>query len=177
MRITAGLLRRQWPSLLCGAALWFAAFGVGWFNAPTGSGELIRVRQDGDWELFRSILMRNVGVSGALFLGVVTAGLTTIPVALVTGALAGHSWGQAVPVLGGDGVVRHLLPHLPLELAAVAVAAGAGLVPLVTWARSGLGRPLGRAEWWAHIVDAARLWAVSLAGLVIAAGVETWVST
>ncbi|MFE3180434.1 stage II sporulation protein M [Streptomyces violascens] len=177
MRTTAGLLRRQWPSLLCGAVLWFTAFGVGWLNAPTDASALTRVRQDGDWELFQSILLRNVGVSGALFLGIVTAGLATVPVALVTGALAGHSWGQAAPALGGEGVVRHLLPHMPLELTAVAVAAGAGLVPLVTWARSGLGRPVGRTEWWSQIVDAARLWAVSLAGLVVAAGVETWVST
>ncbi|HET6357591.1 stage II sporulation protein M [Streptomyces sp.] len=177
MEKKAALFRRQWLSLLCGALLWFTAFSLGWFNAPEHSTEITRVQQEPDWDLFLEILMRNIGVSGALFLGVVTAGVATIPVAMVTGALAGYSFGQAVPVLGVTGVTRHLLPHMPLELVSIAIAVGAGLVPLAAWARSGLGRRLSGAEWWSQVVDACRLWAVSLSGLVIAAGVETWVST
>ncbi|MFD9032138.1 stage II sporulation protein M [Streptomyces sp. NPDC059567] len=139
---------------------------------------MTRIRGEPSGSLFLEILGTNVSVSAALFLGVVTAGLATLPAAIVSGALAGYSWGQALPLLGGDGFARHLLPHMPLELASIAVAAGAGLVPLVAWVRSGIGRRrLDRAGWWLQFVDASRLWGVSLLGLVAAAGVETWVST
>ncbi len=49
----------------------------------------------GDWNLFTEILARNVGVSAALFLGVVTFGVMTIPLTLLTGALAGYYGGRA----------------------------------------------------------------------------------
>ncbi|MEV0317359.1 stage II sporulation protein M [Streptomyces sp. NPDC050658] len=175
-----GLLRRQWPALLAGSVLWFTAFAVGWANSGGDGHGAKRVHQQGDWSLFQEILVRNVGVSAALFLGVVTAGLLTIPLAFVTGMLAGYSWGQGLDVLSGADVVRHLLPHMPLELACIALSAGAGLVPMVMWARSGLGKSAGPRKGFGNglgISDACRLWGISLVGLVVAAGVETWVST
>ncbi|MEE1752707.1 stage II sporulation protein M [Streptomyces sp. SP18CS02] len=164
-------------SISCGALLWFGAFAFGWWNAPADSTGLTKVNQEPGWTLFLDILMNNIGVSAALFLGVVTLGLATIPAALITGSLAGYGWGQAAPVLGTAGTIRHLLPHMPLELAAIALSAGAGLVPLLAGARSGLRGHPRRTAWWSQSVDACRLWAVAVAGLVLAAGVETWVST
>ena len=148
-----------------------------------------RAPKNGDWDLYTEILARNVGVSAALFLGVVTFGVMTIPLTLLTGILAGYYGGQGSAVLGAEGVVRHLLPHMPLELACLALAAAAGLVPLVAWARVGLtGRagepaggtvPRGVTGFVARsgFPDACRLWGVAVAGLIVAAGIETWVST
>ncbi|MGH4032830.1 stage II sporulation protein M [Actinomycetota bacterium Odt1-20B] len=169
-----GLFRRQWPAVVCGALLWLAAFGVGWWYAPTDPTGVSRNHQQPSTGLFLEILSRNVGISAALFLGVVTLGLLTIPLTLVTGALAGYYWGQGSEVLGVRGVVRHLLPHMPLELACLALAAAAGLVPLVTWARAGLGRGRRRGL---GFQDACRMWGAAVGGLIVAAGVETWVST
>ncbi|MFD9907203.1 stage II sporulation protein M [Streptomyces sp. NPDC059063] len=193
---TAGLFRRQWPALVSGALLWLAAFGAGWWYAPTDPTGVSRAPKQGDWGLFTEILARNVGVSAALFLGVVTLGVMTIPLTLVTGTLAGYFWGQGSAVLSTGEIVRHLLPHMPLELACLALAAAAGLVPLVTWARAGLGRrPAQGTERGAGrgtergaeqeavrggrfgFQDACLLWGVSVAGLIVAAGIETWVST
>ncbi|MEU8621063.1 stage II sporulation protein M [Streptomyces sp. NPDC048623] len=177
-----GLFRRQWPAVACGALLWTAAFGAGWHWAPADPTGVSHAPKHGDWNLFTEILMRNVGVSAALFLGVVTFGVMTIPLTLLTGVLAGYYGGQGSAVLGAGGVVRHLLPHMLLELACLALAAAAGLVPLVGWARAGLtGRPGngGRSGFLARsgFPDACRLWGVALGGLVVAAGIETWVST
>ncbi|RSS35214.1 stage II sporulation protein M [Streptomyces sp. WAC08241] len=186
METRSGLFRRQWPAVACGALLWSVAFGAGWRWAPADPTGVSYAPKHGDWNLFTEILARNVGVSAALFLGVVTFGVMTIPLTLLTGALAGYYGGQGGAVLGARGVVRHLLPHMPLELACLALAAAAGLVPLVTRARAGLtGRPArgaapgGTTGFLAGFgfPDACRLWGVSLAGLVVAAGVETWVST
>ncbi|MGA4841575.1 stage II sporulation protein M [Streptomyces sp. G45] len=188
---TTGLVRRQWPAVVSGALLWLAAFGAGWGYAPADPSGVSRAPKHGDWDLFTEIVGRNVGVSAALFLGVVTLGVLTIPLTLVTGILAGYYWGQGSAVLSGGEVVRHLLPHMPLELACLALAAAAGLVPLVTWARGALGRgpAQGAAPGWRlgflpggrlgslGFRDACRLWGVSVAGLIVAAGVETWVST
>ncbi|MEI5103276.1 stage II sporulation protein M [Streptomyces sp. PmtG] len=176
----AGLFRRQWPAVVSGALLWLAAFGAGWWFAPTDATGLSRAPKQPDWGLFAEILARNVGVSAALFLGVATLGVMTIPLTLVTGTLAGYYWGQGSAVLGTQDVVRHLLPHMPLELACLALAAAAGLVPLVTWARAGLGRrpaPEVTARGRFGLQDACLLWGVSLVGLTVAAVVETWVST
>ncbi|MCX5071195.1 stage II sporulation protein M [Streptomyces sp. NBC_00513] len=173
----ASLLLRQQASIACGALLWFGAFAFGWWNAPAVPADMTRDRPEPGWTLFSDILMRNVGVSAALFLGIVTFGLATIPAALITGSLAGYGWGQAAPVLGTHGVIRHLLPHMPLELASLALSTAAGLVPIVGWARSNLLEHPRRPAGWAQSVDACRLWAVSVAGLLPAAGVETWVST
>ncbi|MEV0440162.1 stage II sporulation protein M [Streptomyces spectabilis] len=177
---SAGLFRRQWPAVVSGALLWLAAFGAGWWFAPADPTGVSRAPKQADWGLFAEILARNVGVSAALFLGVATLGVMTIPLTLLTGTLAGYYWGQGSAVLGTRGVVRHLLPHMPLELACLALAAAAGLVPLVTWARAGLGRrpagePTARGRF--GFQDACLLWGVSLAGLTVAAAVETWVST
>ncbi|MFF2214907.1 stage II sporulation protein M [Streptomyces antibioticus] len=182
METISGLFRRQWPAVACGGLLWLGAFGAGWHWAPTDPTGVSLAPKEGDWELFTEILARNVGVSAALFLGVVTFGVMTIPLTLLTGVLAGYYWGQGSAVLGARGVVRHLLPHMPLELACLALAAAAGLVPLVAFARAGLMGSGGDAAkagllTRAGFPDACRLWGVALAGLVVAAGIETWVST
>ncbi|MFF8599085.1 stage II sporulation protein M [Streptomyces sp. NPDC015232] len=182
METTSGLFRRQWPAVVCGTLLWLGAFGAGWHWAPTDPTGVSLAPKNGDWNLFTEILARNVGVSAALFLGVLTLGVMTIPLTLLTGVLAGYYGGQGSAVLGTEGVVRHLLPHMPLELACLALAAAAGLVPLVGWARAGLtGRPSGAPGAGplarAGLPDACRLWGVAVAGLVVAAGIETWVST
>ncbi|MGW7301366.1 stage II sporulation protein M [Streptomyces sp. NPDC054829] len=187
--MTGALFRRQWPAVVCGALLWLMAFGAGWWWAPADPTGVTRAPKDGDWDLFTEILARNASVSAALFLGVVTLGVMTIPLTLLTGVLAGYYGGQGSAVLGAGGVVRHLLPHMPLELACLALAAAAGLVPLVAWARVGLtgtsGEPVrgtaprGVAGFVARsgFPDACRLWGVAVAGLTVAAGIETWVST
>ncbi|GHG93297.1 stage II sporulation protein M [Streptomyces lanatus] len=180
METTTALFRRQWPAVVSGALLWLAAFGIGWWYAPTDPTGVSRAHQQPGWDLFSEILTRNLGVSAALFLGAVTLGVMTIPLTLVTGTIAGYHWGQGSQVLGTGEVVRHVLPHMPLELACLALAAAAGLVPLVRWARAGLGRrPVQEAGGPGRFGfrDACLLWGVSLAGLIVAAGVETWVST
>ncbi|MFJ4091779.1 stage II sporulation protein M [Kitasatospora sp. NPDC089913] len=171
-----GLVHRQRWALSTGVLAWCAAFAVGWRWCDPHPYGLIPVRPDPGLALFSEILTRNVGVASALWLsGLLTAGVAVLPATLAVGALAGVTWGQALPVLGLEAVVRHVLPHLGVEFLAVGCAVGAGLVPFRPLWRSVTGA--GQADWRAELADSGRLWGVVLVLLAVAAGVETWIST
>ena len=80
------------------------------------------------WELFASILRRNVTVFLILLLGVLSAGLVTIVVLLGNGLAVGQLIGfTRASGMSGVDVAYLLLPHGVLELGALCVAGAVGL--------------------------------------------------
>ncbi|WP_369364398.1 stage II sporulation protein M [Streptomyces sp. CG4] len=170
----ASILRRQRLTLLCGEVLWLGCLLCGILFADMKSQPVHVAPKKPGVELFADILTNNCRIAAVAFSGVVTLGLGAVAVSLFAGLSGGLFMAHAY-ALGVGPFARTVLPHAVLELPAFGVAIAAGLVPATTLVRSLLaGR---RARISESLVDAAALLGLSLAMLVVAACVETWVST
>ncbi|MER6730820.1 stage II sporulation protein M [Streptomyces puniciscabiei] len=170
----ASMLRRQRLTLLSGQILWLSCLACGIVFADTASQPVRVAPKSPGLDLFTEILTNNCGIAAVAFSGVVTFGLGAVAVSLFAGLSGGLFIAHAY-ALGAVPFARTVLPHAVVELPAFGVAVAAGLAPAVTLVRSVLaGRRTRISE---SLVDAAALLGLSLAMLVVAACVETWVST
>lgn len=171
------LLRRQRLALLLGAAMWFGPMLIGIVIGDRLDFGVEARKVEATPGLWWSIYSTNASVALLAFGGILTCGLATIAFTLVSGLLTGMGLAQATAIGGFGPMARHILPHAWLELPALGIAVAAGLVPLVTLGRHFLGRGGPRPSVRGIVNDAFGLLAVSLSLLLIAATIETWVST
>ncbi|MFG3495735.1 stage II sporulation protein M [Streptomyces sp. NPDC047928] len=171
------VLRRQRVALALGALCWFGSMLIGWFAGGEMTGGVVRAPAEPGAALWWSIFSANASVALLAFAGVLTLGVVTALFSLVSGMMTGLGLAQATAV-GGIGVMaRHILPHAVIELPAIGIAVGAGLVPLVALIRHFAGRPGPRPTVRNLLVDSVALLGCSIFLLLIAATIETWVST
>ena len=78
-----------------------------------------------------AIIVTNVGAALLLFAGVATGGLATLAGATWTSGYVGATLAVAVENVGGQALLQNVWLYLPLELAALVVAAAAGIHPVV----------------------------------------------
>ncbi|MFI0983301.1 stage II sporulation protein M [Streptomyces sp. NPDC021093] len=171
------LLHRQRAALALGALCWFGALLTGWFAGGEMRGTVVRTPAEPGAGLWWSIFSANASVALLAFAGVITFGLVTALFSLVSGMLTGLGLAQATALGGSAVMVRHILPHAVVEMPAIAVAVGAGLVPLAAGIRVLAGRAHKRPRVRDMLVDSVALLGCSLFLLLIAATIETWVST
>ncbi|MFE9253910.1 stage II sporulation protein M [Streptomyces sp. NPDC006879] len=171
------LVRRQRLALLSGALLWFGAMAAGAaVGVGEGSGVEMNPAQPGLttwWHIFSA----NASVALLAFGGVITLGISTLLFTLVSGALTGFGLGKAYAVAGPSVMAAHVLPHAVIELPAVAVAIGAGITPLLALVRYLTGDRVQRPRVRDVLTDSTGLLVICLALLLVAATIETWVST
>ncbi|MGD3108212.1 stage II sporulation protein M [Streptomyces sp. YGL11-2] len=173
----ARLLRRQRTAVLLGNLLWLGPIAVGFaLGDRLDLGVEQRAAHAGG-HLWWSILSTNAGVALLAFAGVLTFGLATIAFSLVSGLLTGLGLGQATALAGWGDLARHVLPHAWLELPSIGIAVGAGLVPLIAVTSWLVGRKKARPKLQHVLSDSFGLLGMSLFLLLIAATIETWVST
>ncbi|MFF2806101.1 stage II sporulation protein M [Streptomyces sp. NPDC058000] len=171
------LLRRQRAALVVGNLLWLGPIAAGCaLGDRLDFGVRARTVPAGG-DLWWSIVGTNAGVALLAFAGVLTFGLATIAFSLVSGLLTGLGIAQATTVAGWGDLARHVLPHAWLELPAIGIAVGAGVVPLIAATRWLAGRGGARPSLRDVLGDAFGLLGTSLFLLLIAATIETWVST
>ncbi|MEV5592341.1 stage II sporulation protein M [Streptomyces sp. NPDC052496] len=170
----ASIARRQRLTLALGQVLWFGCLLCGVLIADEKSQSVHVAPKQPSLDLFTGILANNCGIAAVAFSGVVTFGLGAVLLALFAGLSSGLFISQAY-ALGAMPFARTVLPHAVLELPAFGVAVAAGLAPALAVVRALLaGRKVKVSE---SLVDAAALLGLSMAMLVVAACVETWVST
>ncbi|WP_328770547.1 stage II sporulation protein M [Streptomyces sp. NBC_00286] len=174
---TVGLVRRQRLALLSGALLWFGAMAAGAaIGVGEGSGVETNPAQPGLatwWHIFSA----NASVALLAFGGVLTLGIFTLLFTLVSGTLTGLGLGKAYAVAGPSVMAAHVLPHAVVELPAIAVAVGAGIAPLPALIRHLTGDRVQRPHVRDVLTDSTGLLCICLALLLVAATIETWVST
>ncbi len=173
MAFMASIARRQRLTLVCGQVLWLGCLLCGILFADRTSQSVHVAPKQPSVGLFTEILANNCGIAAVAFSGVVTFGLGAVLVSLFAGLSSGLFIAHAY-ALGAAPFARTVLPHAVLELPAFGVAIAAGLVPALAAARALLaGRKVQINQ---SLVDAAALLGLSMAMLVVAACVETWVS-
>ncbi|MBA3489374.1 MAG: stage II sporulation protein M [Longispora sp.] len=127
--------------------------------------------------LWWAVFSNNASVALIVFAGVLTLGVATIAFTLVLGLMTGASLAQAMASSGWGEMTRHVLPHGWIELPAIGVAVAAGIVPLTVTALALVGRERPRPKIRDVLADSLGLLGVSLVLLLIAATIETLVST
>jgi uncharacterized membrane protein SpoIIM required for sporulation len=132
---------------------------------------------DRSLDTFAEILLRNTAAAAGLVTGVLTAGVTTLGMAVVVSLYFGIVVRAGFDVMGTGEAWAMMVPFAPVELLGIAVATVAGVLPLTRAARAiahaGL-RPSAIAVAYLQGVRDAWWW-VALAGalLVLAAALET----
>ncbi|MEU8568625.1 stage II sporulation protein M [Streptomyces pathocidini] len=171
------VLARRRAALIAGQLLWALALTTGVLLSDGIPSAVHTEPKTPGTGLFFGILANNAGVAALAFSGVATFGLTTIPFTLVSGIGVGVFVGHAYALEGGSGGAfwPTFLPHAAIELPALGFAVAAGLVTGIAAVRRMVSGRRGEGMG-AHFVDSAVLFGISLAMLVVAAGVETWIS-
>lgn len=134
------------------------------FDAATG------VVPTATWDTFLAIFLRNTSVALGLFSGVLTLGLSTMVFLLLVGAMLGWSVAASVGALGVMETLLRSWSYTPLEVLGLALAGGAGLLPLVRLIRNAFSAEADRSP---VLPRALFTLAVALGVLLIAALVET----
>ena len=181
--------RRIWiRNLTVALALWVGGatlgFGVAARVAPetvealpkAATVETAKVSSLAGRELYFGILGRNLAVYAWLLCGLVSLGISTVVVTLFNGIHLGQTLALATTAgASATSMAWLILPHGVLEVSAFLVAAALGILgPRL--ARTWLSNE-GRIG--AECRDLARLWpiaALGAAALVVAAGVETYIT-
>ncbi|MCK8434239.1 hypothetical protein G3I77_14755 [Streptomyces sp. D2-8] len=171
------VLARQRPALISGQLVWLLCLAIGvWLSGDIPSAVRAEPKNPGSG-LFLGILVNNAGVAALAFTGIVTFGLSAIAFSLISGLGVGIFIGHAYS-LGVGKFWSAFLPHAVIELPALGVSVAAGLVTGIAAARRMLGgRRTGDDSMSRHLIDAVVLFGLSLVMLVVAAGVETWISS
>lgn len=113
-------------------------FNIGYAIAPTQDAAT-RITTAGTWlSSFAGILMRNVGALFLIFSGSVTGGLVTLLAWPLVAVYIGATWKLSEAVLGRSEALSIVLWYAPLEFAALALAAAAGLLPMIAMVVSAL---------------------------------------
>ncbi len=171
------LLRRQRNAILVGNLLWLGAISLGfWLGDRLDLGITARPVEV-SVSLWWAVFSNNASVALIVFAGVLTLGVATIAFTLVLGLMTGASLAQAMASSGWGEMTRHVLPHGWIELPAIGVAVAAGIVPLTVTALALVGRERPRPKIRDVLADSLGLLGVSLVLLLIAATIETLVST
>jgi uncharacterized membrane protein SpoIIM required for sporulation len=126
---------------------------------------------------FAEILLRNTAAAAGLVTGVLTAGVTTLGMAIVVSLYFGIVVRAGYDVMGTGEAWAIMVPFAPVELLGIAVATVAGVLPVTRAARAAAHagfRPSAIAIAYLQGVRDAWWW-VALAGalLVLAAALET----
>ena len=127
------------------------------------------------WDAFTGVLARNLPALCLAFSGAVTAGLSTLISWPLVAIYIGSTWHLSEKALGRDQVFAGTGLYAPAEFLALATAAAAGLLPLVSAVWSALSSAAASRPFRAYLeaVPAAlKLLAVAVAILLVAAGVE-----
>jgi uncharacterized membrane protein SpoIIM required for sporulation len=107
-------------------------------GGPEAAGAAARI----DWlTTFGTILARNGLTLCLLFSGVMSGGLTTLIAWPLVSVFIGSTMRLSESMIGLDSVLGAIWPYAPLEFLALAVAAGAGLLPVTNAIRASLADP------------------------------------
>jgi uncharacterized membrane protein SpoIIM required for sporulation len=144
---------------------------------PVESNSAGAVSADRSLGTFAEILLRNSAAAAGLVTGVITAGLTTLGMALVVSLYFGIVVRAGYDAMGAGEASAIMVPFAPLELLAIAAATVAGVLPVTRAARAAAERGLRPSAMAVAYLRGVRdaWWWVALAGvlLVLAAALET----
>ncbi|WP_448060442.1 stage II sporulation protein M [Cellulomonas hominis] len=121
-----------------------------------------------------TILGRNVGTAALLYSGVCTLGSSSLIAGLLLGGYVGATWAAAVSAVGVAGAGGSIMWYAPVEMLGLAVAAAAGLFPVVAMfaRREQVSRRRAYAE---ALTGSLQLLATAVVLLLIAAFIESLV--
>ncbi|MFC7432305.1 MULTISPECIES: stage II sporulation protein M [unclassified Agrococcus] len=160
------------PAALVAAA---AAGGLALDNAVGVAAGDLDATHLADATTFGEILARNLSAAALLVAGAPLAGIPTLGGGAVVGFGVGAGMRAVLGAIEPGELAARVLAYAPLELLGIVLAAAAGLAPLAAVVLDRLGL-LHRRSWRDAVVRglvlAARLAAVALLCLVVAAAVE-----